>query len=199
MRDTSRLDHLSRLSRALERSVRAFETSLEWGQRLSSTLPTGSRLLVGGNGGSAAQAQHLTAELVCRYRQERRPFSAIALHAETSALTAIVNDYGQDEMFARQVEAHGRPGDICLLMSTSGTSRNILNAARRARACQVEVWSMTGPEPNPVAALSDDALCIEADDTAAVQELHLVALHMMCEELDAKLLAPGLLLEQEAG
>jgi len=198
MRDTPRLDHLSRLTSALEGSGKAFETALEWGRRLSTALPMGARLLVGGNGGSAAQAQHLTAELVCRYRQDRRPFSAIALHAETSALTAIVNDYGHEEMFARQVEAHGGPGDICLLMSTSGTSRNILSAARRARACHVEVWSMTGPEPNPLAALSDETLSIEADDTAAIQELHLVALHMMCEELDAMLLSPALLLEQEA-
>jgi D-sedoheptulose 7-phosphate isomerase len=197
MHDTSRLDHLSRLRRALERSWQTFDTAIDWGERLSTVLPAGRTLLVGGNGGSAAQAQHLTAELVCRYRRDRRPFSAIALHAETSALTAIVNDYGPDEMFARQVEAHGRPGDICLLMSTSGTSSNILSAARRARACNVEVWSMTGPAPNPLAALSDQALCIEADDTAAVQELHLVALHMMCEEMDAQLLDPRLLVEQE--
>jgi D-sedoheptulose 7-phosphate isomerase len=198
MRDASRLDHLSRLRLALDRSWKAFDTALDWGDRLSSALPMGRTLLVGGNGGSAAQAQHLTAELVCRYRRDRRPFSAIALHAETSALTAIVNDYGPDEMFARQVEAYGRPGDICLLMSTSGTSTNIVAAARRARAHDVEVWSMTGPAPNPLAALSDATLCIEAPDTAAIQELHLVALHMMCEELDALLLDPRVLVEQEA-
>jgi D-sedoheptulose 7-phosphate isomerase len=199
MRDGARLDHLVRLSRALDRSWESMETALRWGERLAVALPADGKLLVAGNGGSAAQAQHLTAELVCRYRDDRRPFSALSLHTDTSAITAIVNDYGAGEMFARQVEAHGRPGDICLLMSTSGTSTNILNAASRARACNVEVWALTGPAPNPLAALADDALCIEAEDTAAVQEIHLVALHMICEQLDAVLLGERQpLVEQEA-
>src|SRR5690606_34246671 len=104
-----------------------------WGRELAARLASGSRLLAAGNGGSAAQAQHLTAELVGRYRDERAPLSAIALHAETSALTAIVNDYGIDEMFARQVRAHGRPGDVLVVMSTSGRSPNMLAAAAAGR------------------------------------------------------------------
>ena len=93
------------------------------------TLAAGGRLLAAGNGGSAAQAQHLTAELVGRYRDERPGYSAIALHADTSTLTAVGNDYGFDSLFARQVTAHGRPGDILILLSTSGRSPNLLAAA----------------------------------------------------------------------
>jgi D-sedoheptulose 7-phosphate isomerase len=167
-------------------------TLSRWGALLADRLQAGARLLAAGNGGSAAQAQHLTAELVGRYQEERAGFSALALHAETSSLTAIGNDYGFDELFARQVQAHGRPGDVLMLMSTSGNSRNLLRAAEAGRRAGLAVWAMTGPEPNPLAALADSALCIEADRTATVQEAHLVALHLMCAAFDAELLArPG--------
>jgi D-sedoheptulose 7-phosphate isomerase len=155
----------------------------DWGSRLATVLDSGGRLLAAGNGGSAAEAQHLTAELVGRFRQDRRPYAAIALHAETSSLTAIVNDYGIEEMYARQVEAHGRAGDVLLLMSTSGRSPNLLSAARRARSCGVLVWSLTGPAPNSLADASDDVLAIHGD-TATVQELHLVAVHLLCAAFD---------------
>jgi D-sedoheptulose 7-phosphate isomerase len=180
-------EHVQRLHSTLNRSRSQLEVALLWGRRLAEALPAGSRLLVAGNGGSAAQAQHLTAELVGRYRSDRPPFSAISLHAETSSLTAIVNDYGADEMFARQVQAHGRVGDLCLLMSTSGRSPNLVKAARRARSCELTVWAMTGRAPNPLAEIADEALAIDSDDCAATQEAHLIALHMMCEELDANL------------
>ncbi|MFI5956204.1 SIS domain-containing protein [Cryptosporangium sp. NPDC051539] len=155
-----------------------------WGSALAARLSTGSRLLVAGNGGSAAQAQHLTAELVGRYRDERPAYSAIALHSETSSLTAIGNDYGFEELFARQVAAHGRPGDVLVTMSTSGSSRNLLRAAEVARELGITVWAMTGPQPNPLAAASDSALCVDADATATVQEVHLVALHLLCAAFD---------------
>lgn len=180
-------DHVRRLCVALESSMDSLDVAEQWGSRLAVLLPLGNRLLVAGNGGSAAQAQHLTAELVGRYQGERRPFSAIALHAETSSLTAIANDYGAAELFARQVEAHGRRGDVCLLMSTSGRSENLLRAARRARVCGLAVWAMTGPTPNPLARLADEVLAVRGDDSASVQEVHLVALHMVCERLDADL------------
>lgn len=158
-----------------------------WGARLADTLSAGGRLLAAGNGGSAAEAQHLTAEIVGRFLDERRPFSALSLCAETSSLTAILNDYGPEEVFARQVEAHGRPGDILVLLSTSGSSANVLHAAKRAREVGVEVWAMTGPVPNPLAGLADEALTIPAPSTAAVQEVHLVAVHSLCAALDAAL------------
>lgn len=184
---TATHEHVRRLTRALAASETELDTALRWGSRLAEILSDGARLLVAGNGGSAAEAQHLTAELVGRYRNDRRAFSAIALHAETSAFTAIVNDYGADEVFARQIEAHGRAGDVCLLLSTSGRSRNLLRAARRAREGGLEVWAMTGPAPNPLAALSDEVLAVDGEDGAAVQEVHLVAVHMVCDQLDLEL------------
>jgi D-sedoheptulose 7-phosphate isomerase len=147
------------------------------------------RLLAAGNGGSAAQAQHLTAELVGRYRADRPPFSAICLNAETSTLTAIANDYPADELFARQVEAHGRAGDVLVLLSTSGRSPNAVAAARRARECGITVLALTGPAPNPLAAAADEAVCIDSPWTATVQECHLVALHLICAAFDAAVLA----------
>jgi phosphoheptose isomerase len=157
-----------------------------WGQDLADRLLDGGRLLVAGNGGSAAEAQHLTAELVGRFEDERVPLAAIALHAETSSLSAIVNDYGQDEMFARQVAAHGRPGDVLLCLSTSGASANVLVAARRAREIGLTTWALTGQAPNPLAALCDDALSVPSASTSAVQEVHLVVVHTLCAVLDAR-------------
>jgi D-sedoheptulose 7-phosphate isomerase len=150
---------------------------------------SGARLLVAGNGGSAAQAQHLSSEVVGRYCEDRPAFSAVSLHSEPSALTAIVNDFGIDEMFARQVQAHGRPGDILVLLSTSGCSQNLFVAAARARECNIRTWAMTGPAPNPLAEFADECLSIDALTTATVQELHLVALHMLCEAMDERLAA----------
>ena len=125
--------HLQQLIDAAHRFEPCIEVADSWGTRLASVLDSGGRLLAAGNGGSAAQAQHLTAELVGRYRDDRPPFSAICLSAETSSLTAIANDYPPEELFARQVEAHGREGDVVFLLSTSGRSPNIVAAARRAR------------------------------------------------------------------
>ncbi|WP_125777925.1 D-sedoheptulose-7-phosphate isomerase [Antribacter gilvus] len=157
-----------------------------WGSDLADRMLAGHRLLVAGNGGSAAEAQHLTAELVGRFEGERVPLAAISLHAETSSLTAIVNDYGQDEMFARQVAAHGRPGDVLLCLSTSGSSANVLVAARRGRELGLTTWALTGPAPNPLAALCDDALTVPAESTSTVQEVHLVAVHTLCAAIDAR-------------
>ena len=138
-----------------------------------------------GNGGSAAEAQHLTAELVGRYDGDRPPLSAIALHAETSSLTAIGNDYGAAEAYARQVAAHGRAGDIVLLLSASGRSPNVLRAAERARTLGLTVWAMTGPAPNPLAPLADDAICVAGADTGDRPGGPLVAIHALCGALDA--------------
>jgi D-sedoheptulose 7-phosphate isomerase len=166
-----------------------------WGHRLADLLPRGHRLLAAGNGGSAAQVQHLTAELVGRYRDDRPPLSAIALHAETSTLTAILNDYGADEVYARQLAAHGRAGDVLVLMSTSGRSPNVLRAAQAARAAGITVWAMTGRAPNPLAGLADESLAVDGPSTATVQEVHLVALHLVCAALDVALgVCPDVLL-----
>lgn len=158
-----------------------------WGRELGELLPAGGRLLVAGNGGSAAEAQHLTAELVGRYVDERQPLSALCLSAETSSLTAIMNDYGAPEVFARQVQAHGRRGDVLLLLSTSGRSPNVLCAAERARECGVRVWALTGSQPNPLAQLADEVLAVPAASTSTVQEVHLVVVHAICAAVDVEL------------
>jgi len=180
-------DHLTELVDAAARFAPCVDLADAWGTRLAAVLHQGGRLLAAGNGGSAAQAQHLTAELVGRYRDDRPPYSAICLTAETSSLTAIANDYPPEELFARQVEAHGRPGDVLVLLSTSGSSRNIVAAAQRGRACGMTVWALTGPGPNPLADAAAEALCVDAPFTATVQELHLVALHIICAGLDQEL------------
>jgi D-sedoheptulose 7-phosphate isomerase len=173
---------------ALEPDVGTLET---WGTRLARDLRAGARLLAAGNGGSAAQAEHLAAELVGRYVRERPPMSAIALASDTASLTAIANDYGPEECFARQVRAHGRPGDVLLALSTSGRSPNVVAAGRGARETGMAVWALTGRRPNPLATLADEAVCVEATATATVQEVHMVALHLVCAAVDRALgLAP---------
>lgn len=180
-------EHLAELAKAVERFSGCVDVVDDWGVRLTSVLEGGGRLLAAGNGGSAAQAQHLTAELVGRYREDRPPFSAICLSAETSSLTAICNDYPPAELFARQVEAHGRAGDVLVLMSTSGRSENLIAAARRGRRIGMQVWAMTGPLPNPLAEHADEYCAVDAPYTATVQELHLVGLHILCASLDRTL------------
>ncbi|MFZ5849792.1 MAG: D-sedoheptulose-7-phosphate isomerase [Actinomycetota bacterium] len=180
--------HLADLRDALDRAGPALARAQRLGETLVDVLgPGGGRLLAAGNGGSAAQAQHLTAELVGRYRRDRPPFSALALHADTSSVTAIANDYGVAEVFARQVRAHGRPGDVLVLLSTSGASPNLLAAAEAAAESGLRTWAFTGPLPNPLAAGTDDGLWIDAPAPATVQELHLVALHVLCEAFDEAL------------
>ena len=179
-------DHLDDLSAGLADLVRQEREIEEWGRLLAGCLD-GGRLLVAGNGGSAAEAQHLTAELVGRFEGERRPLSAIVLHGDTSTVTAVCNDYGGDEVFARQVEAHGRAGDVLLLLSTSGRSTNLLRAAERAREVDVEVWAMTGPLPNPLARMADRVIHVDAASTSAIQEGHLVAVHALCAAVERAL------------
>lgn len=181
-------DHLTALRGALDALEPHGDRIEGWGRHLATVLVGGGRLLTAGNGGSAAEAQHLTAELVGRFREERIPLSAIALHADTSALTAIGNDYGIEEVFARQVRGHGRPGDVLLLLSTSGRSANILAAARAAREQGLTCWALTGPVPNPLASLADDVLAVDAASTTTVQEVHLVIVHLLCAAIDCILL-----------
>ena len=179
--------HLDELVTAIGRFADCVDVADRWGEHLAKVLDGGGRLLAAGNGGSAAQAQHLTAELVGRYRDERRPLSAVALCAETSSLTAIGNDYPATELFARQVEAHGRTGDVLVLLSTSGRSPNMLAAASRGRDVGMSVWAFTGPAPNPLSELADETLAVDAPFTATVQELHLVGVHILCASVDRAL------------
>lgn len=192
-------EHVAALAGALERLAPSLDRVERWGLELTRLLERDGRLLACGNGGSAADAQHLTAELVGRYRDDRRPFSAIALCAETSSLTAIGNDYGYDEVFARQVRAHGRPGDILVAISTSGTSANVVAAARAARRSGLTVWALTGPARTDLHDLAHDAVQVEADATATVQEVHGVLIHALCATVDRALTGDLVDLTREDG
>lgn len=177
-------DHLRNVLPALASLRYGAGQLAAWGEELAVRLLAGNRLLVAGNGGSAAQAQHLSAELVGRFDGERRAFSAIALHVDTSAVTAIGNDYGFEEIFARQVRAHARPGDVLILLSTSGRSPNLLRAAAAARHAGIASWALTGTAPSPLALAVDEFIAVEAP-SANVQEAHLIALHAICRSFDA--------------
>lgn len=183
--------HFDALREAVGRTSAEASRLRDWGAQLAAVLSRGGRLLACGNGGSAAEAQHLTAELVGRFQGERKPLSAIALHADTSALTAISNDYGVEEMFARGVRAHGRSGDVLVALSTSGTSGNVLAAVKAAHEVGMVTWALTGPGPNELAAMCDEAISVDASATSTVQEIHLMLVHGLCMAVDEVLLGTG--------
>jgi D-sedoheptulose 7-phosphate isomerase len=186
--ERSPLDHhLGGLSAALSPYRMVAGRLAEWGSRLAWHLGRGGRLLVAGNGGSAAEAQHLAAELVGRLRDERMPLSAIALTPDSAGITAIGNDYGFDQVFARQVRAHGRPDDVLIVLSTSGRSPNLVEAVRAAKECGLRTWALVGQGASPLAELCDEALCCPSPDSQVVQELHLVSVHILCEYVDKAL------------
>lgn len=149
-------------------------------QQLVHTLQAGHKVLTVGNGGSAAEAQHFAAELVGRFRRDRAPYAAIALTTDTSILTALGNDYGFDDVFARQVRALARRGDSVLAFSTSGESENLIQAAVAAHELGARVISLTGARPNRLADASDLALRVPSQDTPVVQEIHLMVTHLVC-------------------
>jgi rfaE bifunctional protein nucleotidyltransferase chain/domain/rfaE bifunctional protein kinase chain/domain len=182
--------HLTALGNAIGSYQTVAARLADWGAELARHLGRGGRLLIAGNGGSAAEAQHLAAELVGKLRDDRMPLSAIALTPDSSAVTAISNDYGFDEVFARQVRAHGRPGDVLLVLSTSGRSPNLLAAVRAAAGCGVRTWAMTGAGANPLADACDEVLRCPSPDSQVVQELHLVSVHVLCEYIDFYLARP---------
>jgi D-sedoheptulose 7-phosphate isomerase len=183
-------EHLAALAEAAKVARHSAPSISAWAEQLAGVFTRKGRLLACGNGGSASEAQHLTGELVGRFRCERQPLSAIALGADTSATTAILNDYGVEDVFARQVRAHGRPGDVLVAFSTSGTSANVVAAAKAALEIGVTVWALTGPAPNPLAALSDSAIPVDAATVATVQEIHLAVVHALCIALDDALGVP---------
>lgn len=157
---------------------------------IASTLRNGCKVLLIGNGGSAADAQHIAAELVGRYKQERPGWAAIALTTDTSALTAIGNDYGIEKIFTRQVEALGQRGDILIAMSTSGRSANIIAALSRARGLGLITIGFTGTKGGSMGALCDRLFVAPSDDTPVVQQIHMTALHAICDDVE-RVLAAG--------
>jgi D-sedoheptulose 7-phosphate isomerase len=151
------------------------------------TLRAGGTLFFAGNGGSAADAQHLATEYVVRYRSSRPALRAVALTTDSSLLTASANDLGFDEVFARQVEALARPGDILSLHSTSGESPNVVRAAQAAKARDVRVVALLGKSGGRLKQLADIALVVPSDDTARIQELQLAVEHIICEMVEERM------------
>src|SRR5229473_90017 len=156
-------------------------------EMIRASLAAGGKLLIAGNGGSAADAQHIAAELTGRFIRERRPLPAIALHANTSALTAIGNDYGYEHVFARELSALANSGDVLLAISTSGNSRNILRAIEAARSKNVVVIGLTGESGGQMRMACDLCISVPSKSTARIQEMHILIGHTICELLEAKL------------
>lgn len=151
---------------------------------IAKAMAAGGGLLVCGNGGSAADAQHIVAELTGRFFRDRKPLRALALHANTSSLTAIGNDYGYDKVFAREVGAHGREGDVLMALSTSGNSENVLQAIEAARDKGMTVIGLTGADGGKMRALCDLCLCVPSRSTPRIQECHILIGHTICELLE---------------
>ncbi len=145
------------------------------------TYRAGGKVLIAGNGGSAADAQHIAAELVSRFTMERPALPAIALTTDTSIITAISNDYGYDNLFSRQLEAMARPGDVFLAISTSGNSANVVRALEGAAALKLVSVGMTGATGGKLKAYCDHCLCVPSTDTARIQEGHITIGHILCE------------------
>jgi D-sedoheptulose 7-phosphate isomerase len=146
----------------------------------------GGKLLIAGNGGSAADAQHFAAEITCQYKLDRKGRAALALHTDTSALTAWGNDKSFKTFFSRQVEAHGRAGDGLVVISTSGNSENLLYAAGKARTLGIKVFGLLGRDGGKLyrLRLCDEYMVVHSDDTPRIQECHIMFIHTLCEELD---------------
>lgn len=154
---------------------------------VTDALAAGNRLYACGNGGSAADAQHIAAELSGRFYIERKPLPAEALHVNTSFLTAVANDYSYEEAYERAVRAFGRPGDVLLALSTSGTSKNVVRAAEEAKRIGMKVISLTGATGGTLALMSDVLLNVPSKETPRIQESHIMLGHIICELVEARL------------
>ncbi|HQW38078.1 MAG TPA: phosphoheptose isomerase [Usitatibacteraceae bacterium] len=189
------MDHTAHVRRhfqdAIELKTRMSETLApaiaRAGEALAAALARGNKVLACGNGGSAADCQHFAAELVGRFERERPGLPAVALTVDSSALTAIANDYSYDQVFSKQVEALGREGDVLLALSTSGNSRNVIAAMKAARARGMAVVALTGRDGGEMARLlgaGDHHLNVAHPRTMRIQEVHILALHCLCDTID---------------
>ena len=197
---------LVRLARMVEESIRLKdrfftmhgEQVLAAAEMLARVFKAGGRVLIFGNGGSAADAQHLAAEFVNRFQVERPPLAALALTTDTSILTAVANDYDFKQVFAKQVRALGKPGDLAWGISTSGNSPNVVAGLATARELGLKTLALSGGDGGPVAAASEVALIVPSRNTPRVQEVHITIGHALCDLVDF-LLFPEKFDQQEAG
>jgi D-sedoheptulose 7-phosphate isomerase len=179
--------HLGQSLAALERATqdaKLLDTARGIAAAMIAALRAGNKLLIIGNGGSAADAQHIAAEIIGRYKQDRPGHAALALTTDTSALTAIANDYGFEQVFARQVEGLGRRGDVLWALSTSGRSPNIVAALRKARELGLVTIGFTGQKGEALGALCDHLFVSPSGDTPVVQQIHLTIAHGICDEIE---------------
>jgi len=180
-------DHLRSHTDVVQTLVQQAPVIEQAAQRCGAALAAGNKVLLCGNGGSAADAQHIAAELIGRFINDRRSLPAVALTTDTSALTAIANDYGYEYVFSRQVEGLAKPGDVLIAISTSGNSPNINHAAARARQHQCEVIGLIGKSGGALAPLCDTAIVIGSDITARIQECHILIGHILCDLIEQAL------------
>jgi D-sedoheptulose 7-phosphate isomerase len=176
-------EHVEAVQATLASQLNAIERA---GALLGRTLRQGNKVLLCGNGGSAADAQHIAAELVGRYELHRRAWPAVAPTTDTSALTALSNDYGYEEVFARQVEALAVREDLLVAISTSGASVNVIKAVKKAREIGCQTIALTGAGGEPLASLCDVAVVVPVGRTSRVQECHITIGHLWCELIDAE-------------
>ena len=184
--------HLKLSLAALERAngdASMLATAGKIADAIVAALRADKKLLIIGNGGSAADAQHIAAEIVGRYKKDRPGYAAIALTTDTSALTAITNDYGFEQVFARQVEGLGQRGDVLLALSTSGRSPNILAALRKARERGLVTVGFTGTKGGAMGGSCDHLLVAPSDDTPAIQQIHLAVAHGICGEIEQAMIS----------
>ena len=174
-------EHLATIQNLLDAALPEIERS---GQMICEALSSGRKVLLCGNGGSAADAQHIAAELVGCYEKQRRSWPAIALTTDTSALTAVSNDLGYEEVFARQVAGLAQAGDVLIAISTSGKSKNVLRAAEKARELSCKTIALTGDTADPLGSLCDVTVAVPASRTSRVQEAHITIGHLWCEMVD---------------
>lgn len=179
--------HFERSLAALERATEdaaLLATARKIAAVIVTALRSRNKLLIIGNGGSAADAQHIAAEIIGRYKQDRPGYAALALTTDTSALTSVANDYGFEQVFARQIEGLGQRGDVLMALSTSGRSPNILAALRTARERGLVTIGFTGSTGEALGALCDHLFVAPSDDTPVVQQIHLAAAHGICDEIE---------------
>jgi phosphoheptose isomerase len=175
---------LRRLADEVERGAVALDDLARW---TADHILGGATLLVCGNGGSAADAQHFATELTGRYLADRRPLPALALNADGALLTCITNDYAADEVFARQVKAHGRPGDLMVVLTTSGRSQNVIAAVTAAKERKLHTLALLGKGGGPLAGQAEREWIVPSASTARIQEAHLLFIHVVCDYIDAAL------------
>jgi D-sedoheptulose 7-phosphate isomerase len=187
-------DFSSNLDRAINDSVRTLESLKNFEREVSRAadlieqcLRAGNKLLVCGNGGSAADASHFATELVVRFAKDRRAFPAICLASDSGILTAAGNDYGFDEIFARQVSAFGVPSDVLICLTTSGKSKNVMRALQEAKEHQMKTIAFLGGDGGSTVGIADLDLLVKSDSTARVQEAHQLLLHVLCEIIESRL------------